>query len=77
MNGHNSIFCTLVQCQTQCLFFTGGPSTIGCIADLNLISSGIGRIPETSFVGLYIEPFIHTLILNECGTLSHILSANI
>jgi hypothetical protein len=46
------------------------------MADLNLISSRI-RIPETSFIGAYIEPFIHPLISNECGTLSLILSANI
>ena len=42
-----------------------------------VISSGMGRILGTSFVGLYIEPFIHPLISNECGTLSHILFANI
>jgi len=77
MDGHNSIFCTLAQCQAPVTFFTAGSGIIGCMADLNLISSGIRRIPETSFVGEYIEPFIYPLTSNECGTLSHILSANI
>ena len=76
MDGHNSIFCTLAQCQAPVTYFYLRLSIIGCMADLNLISSGIERIPETSFVGAYIEPFIHPLILNEHETLSHILSAN-
>ena len=63
MDGHNSIFCTLTQCQVLVNFFlSGGSGIIGCMADLNLISSGIRRIPETSFVRAYIEPFIHPLI---------------
>jgi len=77
MDGHNSIFCTLAQCQALVTFFTAGSGIIRCMADLNLISSGIERIPETSFVGEYIEPFIYPLTSNECGTLSHILSADI
>jgi hypothetical protein len=66
-DGYNSIFCTLMQCQVL----------VESQADLNLISSEIRRIPETSFVRAYIEPLIHPLISNEHDTLFCILSANI
>ena len=62
---------------TSDLFFMGGSGVIGCIADMNLMYSGTGRIPETPFGKAYLNPFIHPLILNEWDTLFHILSANI